>query len=335
MVKKLSVLVLPLAIAASPDVRGDSLLRDWNVVVTGDAYLTQHTEGPVRIGGNLYVNGYFNIQPRPGTTVGSGNVGLMVGGTVLNAGFKSVQVNSGANALVGGTVADDRFQMNGGVLTDESPLAQGIGSADAALLQGYSQGLHALSTNGQFIQTSNSATFKVMSLDAHGNAVFDIDGPALFGNSSVANFDIDLNGKTFLEGSSIVINVSGKDINFAGPKNFNGVFGTAQNANVIWNFYEAETINLNGSPFKGSVMAPKATLLNTGTIDGSVFVAGLGSKLNPFNGQNSEIHPPNGSFLYKGYIPTTTAVPEPSSLAMAGLALAAGVMIARKRRDVA
>lgn len=335
MMKRLSLLVLPLAFNASSDVRADNLLRDWNVVVTGNAYLTQHTEGPVRIGGNLNVNGYFNVQPRAGTTVGSGGVGLMVGGTVLNAGFKSVQVNSGANALIGGPVQADRFEMNGGTLTPNSSVARDAVVGDAALLQGYSQGFKALATNSQFIQGSNSALFKVLNQDIHGNAVFNVDGAALFGNSSVANFDIDLNGKTFKEGQSIVINVSGTDINFAGSKNFNGVFGSPVNANVIWNFYEAQTINLNGASFRGSILAYQGALLNTGTIDGSVFVAKLGTSLNPFNGQNSEIHPPSGSLLYEGYIPTSTAVPEPSSLAMAGLAIAAGAALARRRRGIA
>lgn len=342
MIRKAAVLVLPLACAAAPAVHAD-ILRDWNLVVTGDAYVKHETEGPVRVGGDLYVaGGTYEVKPRTGTMVGTGGVGLIVGGDVIDAQFKGVKLHSGADALIGGTNTPlDRFEGFGTAdVTMDSSAARAVGASDAALLQSYSDGFLGLAqTNSFAVNVDGNKGLFVVAGNSVGNAVFNVTATEVFGNSNLGSLVLDLNGRVFVPGESIVINVSGSAVSFLGGRNFDGDFNTPAgfgigntqgvgNPNVIWNFYEATTIDMLGGNFKGAMLANQATLLNTNTIDGGVFVKQLGTSTNPFNGQNAEIHPP----LYWGYVPNATAVPEPSAFAMAGVALAAGAALAAKRR---
>lgn len=116
-------------------------------------------------------------------------------------------------------------------------------------------------------------------LQSSGDAlsVFNIDGNSLFGNKT---HQIDFNALGSEE--TIVINVSGKDINL--NTNFVGVF-TQDNSKqkVVWNFFEAENITFNRE-FHGSVLAPFAHLVNTNNIEGTVVVKSFD--------QRGEVHQP-------------------------------------------
>lgn len=342
LIRKAAVFALPLACVAAPAARAD-LLRDWNLVVTGDAYVKHETEGPVRIGGNLNIagGGTYEVKPRAGTTVANGGVGLIVGGDVYGANLNGLKIHNGSKALIGGdATAADRFNLLGGstLKLDDASVA-GVGVSDASLLQTYSDGFLGLAQTNTFaVNGDGNKGLFVVAGSSVGNAVFNVTAAEVFGDTKLGSLELDLNGRTFAPGESIVINVSGFSVNFSG-QNFGGDFNTpvgtgigntqgVGNPNVIWNFYQATEIDMRHSNLKGSLLANNATLLNTNTIDGGVFVKQLGTSTNPFNGQDAEIHPP----LYWGYVPTATAVPEPSAFAMAGVALAAGAAFAARRR---
>lgn len=310
-----------LASATSPALQAGSILTTWNVVVTGDAYVSTETEGPVRVGGNLHTqNGQYGISPRQGTLTGTGGVGLMVGGDVKDAQTDGVKLNNGSSAVIGGSATPANVFANGPATVGVESV-RGIGAADAALLQGYSEGFAALAANNTFtISGGNTGLFKVTSTDANGNAVFNVTAAQVFGTTGVGQLNLALNTHTFGAGQSIIINVSGNVSSTSGI-NFIGGFGdSATRANIIWNFTDATSINLNGGNFSGAMLAYNATLKNTNTMEGSVFVKQIGTSLSPFDGQKAEIHPP----LYRGYVPETQAVPEPTGLVMAGIAASAG-----------
>lgn len=328
MLRKASLFILPLSLA-TPAVRAD-LLRDWNVVVTGNAYVRHETEGPVRVGGDLnVVGGQYGIKPRAGTMVGSG-YGLMVGGDVVGAQHGGVKLDQGANAVIGGSSTPTNVFANGPATVNDAGV-RGIGASDSALLQTYSDGFKALAPTNSFqLNNDGNKGLFVVAGNSVGNAVFNVEAADVFGDSRLGSLVLDLNGRTFADGESIVINVGGEVISFLGGRNFDGDFNTTLgpgNPHVIWNFYEATVIDMLRGNFKGAMLAPDAILKNTNTIDGGVFVRQLGTSANPFDGQDAEIHPP----LYRGHVPTTAA-PEPSSIAMAGIALAAGALFARQRR---
>lgn len=321
-----------LSVTLPSAVQAGSLLTTWNVIVTGDAYVKTETEGPVRVGGDLHTaGGQYGITPRAGTLDGTGGVGLMVGGNVVGADHGGVKLNSGASAVIGGSSTQaDRFA-NGSVTVNDPSVPLAV-AGDAALLQGYSLGFAALAANNAFADLGNAGLFKVTNTDANGNAVFNVTTDDVF-RGSFGQLTLDLNGHAFGDGQSIIINISG-DVSGTNGINFIGDFSNnnhAAVANLIWNFTDATSINLNGGNFSGTMLAHNATLTNTETIEGSVFVKQIGTSLNPFDGQKAEIHPP----LYKGFVPETQAVPEPASLVMVGIAALTGgaILGVRHRRS--
>jgi len=331
-----------LGASSTPMAARADLLTSWNLITTGNLYAARDAQGPVRVGGNMYVQDTFEAAANVGAASGPA---MMVGGSVFTAqqNASTVKINKGSG-VIGGTVNGSTTNQNsngqaivvsqaqGGTVTFDSSIA-GIGAADHAELVANSAGFHAMaSTGGAVVIPSPSgqdgpASFTVTSsnLDAFGNAVFNINGEDLFENSKVQQISLYLNGVSFGAGQSVIFNVSGVDINFAKSYNFTDAFG-GNVANIIWNFYEATTLNLNNSNVRGAILAPEATMLNMNTIDGSVFVKNLGTQYG--NGMRAEVHTP----LYRGYVPTTAAVPEPSSLALAGLGLAAGAALRLRRR---
>lgn len=342
MMRKAAVFLLPLACAAAPAARAD-LLTNWNLVVTGNAYVKHETEGPVRIGGDLHLgSGTYEVKPRTGTMNGTAGVGLIVGGNVFGAQLAGVKLHDGAKAEIGGNATDaNRFNLIGvgGSVTRDDAAARGVGASDAAQLQTYADGFKGLAQTNSFqVNKDGNKGLFVVDGTSVGNAVFNVQASQVFGDSKLGSLVLDLNGRVFGEGESIVINVQGTNIAFLGGRNFDGDFNTPVgtgvgntqgqgNPNVIWNFYEADTIDMRNGNLKGTLLANHATLLNTNTIDGGVFIKQLGTSTSPFDGQNAEIHPP----LYRGYVPTS-AVPEPSSIAMAGVGLLAAALLPRKRR---
>ncbi|WP_165244649.1 collagen-binding domain-containing protein [Paludisphaera soli] len=346
--KKFAKHVLGLCIlgaVSSPMTARADLLTTWNLITTGNLYAANDAQGGVRVGGNMYVQNTFEAAANLGVPSGPA---LVVGGSIYTAQQNpnpgTVKVNNGG-AVIGGTVNGGTTNKNqngqaivvsqsqGGTVGFDSSVA-GIGAADYAELKANSAGFLAMASTGGTVVIPSPAgqdgpasfTLTSANFDALGNAVFNLDGESLFENAKVQQVSLYLNGHTFQDGESVIFNVSGVNIDFAKSYNFtDGFVGSV--ANIIWNFYEAETINLNNSNFHGALLAPDATLTNMNTTQGSVFVKNLGTQYG--NGMRAEVHTP----YYRGYVPGTTAVPEPSSLAMAGLAVLAGAAWKGRRRS--
>lgn len=332
-----------LGASSTPMTARADLLTSWNLITTGNLYAARDAQGPVRVGGNMYVQDTFEAAANVGAASGPA---MMVGGSVFTAqqNPSTVKINKGSG-VIGGTVNGSTTNQNpngqaivvsqaqGGTVTFNSSIA-GIGAADHVELVANSAGFHAMaSTGGAVVIPSplgqdGPASFTVTSsnLDAFGNAVFNINGEDLFENSKVQQISLYLNGVSFGAGQSVIFNVSGQVIDFAKQYNFTNDFKPENVGNIIWNFYEATHIDLRSSNFHGAILAPNATLLNNETIQGSVFVENFGTQYG--NGMRAEVHTP----LYRGYVPTSAAVPEPSSLALAGLGLAAGAALRLRRR---
>ncbi|MDR5172115.1 choice-of-anchor A family protein [Methylobacillus flagellatus] len=306
--------------------------QQFNAVVLGNIDSTSHLHGRAWVGGNV-TGGEYVHRPLPasdyaGLTV-QGNIAnakVLAQGAVINGNSANTNVDGGSTAILGnaangylngpayvaGTASNINF--NGGQLaTPNSQLNTNIAAASStdfySVLSNASDSLKSLDDNSSVAWTSQKATFTATA-DSTGLAVFnlsDADALAIFG---LGEFDFILNGAT-----TVVINSGLKDIDISA--NFLG--GSAQQiaSNVIWNFYNAETVDL-GRQFGGSILAVDATLTNWADIEGNVYVNNLV--------QRGQIH----QYAFTGDIPVT-AVPEPSSYAMFLLGLGLLGFAARRR----
>ncbi|MEX2112723.1 MAG: choice-of-anchor A family protein, partial [Pirellulales bacterium] len=106
--------------------------------------------------------------------------------------------------------------------------------------------------------------------------------------------------------NTVIINVSGDPVSFVAPPNIIGGFNQANSSKILWNLTDATQVTVNNS-FNGALLAPGANLqVLGGGMNGTVAVMSISQ-------QNAEIR----DFTYTGFLPP---VPEPSSMALAGLA---------------
>lgn len=123
--------------------------------------------------------------------------------------------------------------------------------------------------------------FNVVSKDADGFAFFTVpSGDAIFHNSNVQQIEVKNDeGKA----SVIVINVPGKSVTFDQGNIVGSLTQTSLRSRVLFNFYEAEQINLQRN-FMGALLAPLANVQTNANIDGATAVESLTT--------TSELHKP-------------------------------------------
>jgi choice-of-anchor A domain-containing protein len=325
---KLHRMVLALAAPAllTCSASAGSLLNSWNIVTTGDLNVSSNTEteGTVRVGGKLTASSQYRVAIHT-PVVNNGN-NLIVGGNASG----NLTIQNG-NAQIGGTLTGSMSHPNGSYSTNVAAV-QGIGAADSALLQGYSSAFHAMAANNTVSFPGSSpqgVNFAIGAVDAVNHiAVFNIAGSSLFNNGNIQQIDLSFaNGLNQNSVSSVVINVSGTSpLTWGNTGNFVGNFTSDwARTHVIWNFYEeTKSITFNNKSFNGSVLAPFADITtDTQSFQGSIFAKSLT--------QGGEVH----QYLYQGYTPNISAVPEPTSLVMLGLSTVCGLGYGLRKRRTA
>ncbi len=280
------------ALAASPS-NGD-LLTGFNAMTLHDFRSTADSEGPILVGGDLTgsatVMNYAAVLPSSLGGFGSINVLGNTAGATYNANNLSVKVGTasqGATFSGAGSVT-----YNAAFPTPFNTMWQQIAtlSATLSLLKNTSgsslSGSGFTAGAGTVSGVSNVAVLNLTSaqLEAIGNPTMNLGSASLF----IINVDTSGTGGNYTP---------------AGGTNFNG---QAYAGNVLWNFYNATSIAIT-TEFAGTIIAPNATVTNSGPIDGGLVASN-------FVG-NGELH----------YKPLSTAginlvnaasntVPEPSSV---------------------
>lgn len=215
-----------------------------------DGVFTQATQrslevaGQVMSGANLKYSGAFS--PSPTNTIVKTNA------TQYKVNGYSYNLNtSGAKLFYDYTLADKAAKIK----SDLEAASAKLGTATA---------------NNT---TSGNLTFNVNTVDANGIAVFNIASTDIAQNATVQ-----VNNTA--NANTIVINVSGTNVNWASGVNVN----INQNlwSKVLWNFPNATNISV--SSLKGIVLAPKAVFTSNSANEGSIAVK-------TYNG-NGEIHRP-------------------------------------------
>ncbi|HUN50196.1 MAG TPA: choice-of-anchor A family protein [Candidatus Sulfotelmatobacter sp.] len=320
----------------------DTILGTYNVYLSGNMGsaanpYTSDSQGPMAIGGNAYLRSFSTAS---NTT--NGVAALTVGGNLTE---QSGTING--NAFVGGTAS---FPTSFGGTTIKGSLnaAGGIGTAPTQVTGGTHTGssvtlplpFSAVSsdlavasqllasetpTAGDSVQIVNGNQIK-LNANAAGINYFTLTAAEL-ANLGSASFTIN----AAHAGETIIINVDDSGaVTFGAPGNFGFTLNGVSAENVLFNLANASSVTMSSMSLQGSLLAPDATVnFTNGNIVGSL----IADNLNSVTYQDGEFE----DGLFDGTLPIlptgdSTSVPEPSSFALFGGALALLALGMRSRR---
>lgn len=307
--KKLPVLaVLTAFFTSTSSYAGLFLLEEHNLVTVGNVDAQSlHVYESTLIGGNLNSTSvtFGERMVDFGTELNEDDTSLTVAGAIKATQGQSISAKG--HVLVEQTLNNvvqinaSQTKVNGTYVNNAKSVHSEdlLGTSDEILanLTKASDAFSAMDTNSEVvIENGTKHVFETNGVAANEYAVFSVDeNSSLFNNTNNQEIQILTN-----ELAGIIVNVAGTDIDFHG----NFVGGSNNNyGNIIWNFYEALTIDLS-SAFYGSILAPFAALTSANDIDGSVGVDSLSSRHSgQIHNQLNIIKPP-------------VEVPEPSVWAL-------------------
>jgi len=263
------LLLVCVAIFSASLVHGNPAFCTYNIIVLNSCSISQDIEGELFVGGNANSN-YATLAMKltiPKTSIATTVAGDFIGPANIN----------GGSVLIGGSLVlknGEKMNMNsqGTVQTGNKNLIDkaSITSEIFALSDFYRK----LPSNGGTISTplpNDQPRAVNIVASGTGRVVLDVDGTKLFSNSKVQQIGFNIGSGV----TSVIVNVRGTSITF-NQGNFVGDF-TKVKTNLIWNFYEALTLDFSRL-FEGSVLAPLASLTNGTPIEGSVAVSSYTQK---------------------------------------------------------
>ena len=286
--------------------------------------------GSVMGGANVFTAGNFtaNSSDVEGAIVSGGNVSIASYAVNQNgkAAYGGYAVAAGGNLfLQNGAISNGKTYAGGTTTLSNAAQTPGttISPVDFAFaaqqFKDIASGLSLVASTGTV--TRQYSANKVTGSGKGGVDVFNVNADFFNGGDNWM-----LSGLS--AGQTLIFNISGKQGGFNGG---NIGFEPLSGYNVLFNFYEAESINVRG--IIGSVLAPYATVENGwGVINGQVVADTWNSSVQVNSNHYFKPVDVAGFELVKNTPPAE--VPEPGTLALmlAGAAGIAGVVVSRRRR---
>jgi len=243
--------------------------QDFNVFLFDEiSQPSADTEGKLAVGGDAYLASYSVGDKLPPS---GGTEDVLVVGRSLT--FLSGTVTGGNIVYGKGTnLPADQVSILDGTLRKDNPINF---TAARSHFKSLSKSLSKYPENG-------SVTFENSGLQLVGNDpflnVFDVSGTDLTAATSL--------NISAPNGSVVLVNISGKTIDWGGALN---ILGTAK-SNVLYNFYQAKSLTIEGISVLGTILAPKGVIeFPSGEINGQVIaksVYGTGQFNSGDNGEN-------------------------------------------------
>ncbi|TWU15818.1 choice-of-anchor A family protein [Allorhodopirellula heiligendammensis] len=314
MVKHVHLIVLAAGLALSANSLHAAIINEFTMISLGD-----YNSGGTEVEGSAFVGGDTVGQVIVGTNspfIQAGDTSLAVVGNIGNGATD----NSSGNFVFNDTTTVNGAINNGpgGSTLTNANLEDVRTSAANELLStsSYLAGLTANSTASFTAGPPGPVIFDVFAISANPNgvAVFNIPAGARIDQIQSIQFN------NAAAASAIVINVSDEIVNFTANVVGSELNDEAFKAKTIWNYHQATSVRL-GTSVPGATLAPLAAITIAASTEGAVFGATVTQS-------GGEIHGPN-------FAPniSPTAVPEPSSTLLLGLAIigACGVSYRRRR----
>lgn len=266
--------------------------------------------GAIAVGNNLTLDNYqVNARNLGVNLPGMSNIGLLVGNT-LTAQGGAARVERG-DAFVRNGVSSGNLLFNGGTLRTGAAVSTGVFATQQAYSISQTSAIAGLTSTAFATALDASSTSNNLKINlanvatVNGRKTIKVDG-GLF--SSAKTLDI-MNA-----GSETVI----FDVTGGSSVNWNWNINTSNASKLLWNFSTQTNLTIS-KEWKGSILAPTATVVQNEVINGGNLIA--------FNwtANQRELHFAGDTTPFGGNAP----VPEPASLTALGLGAAAFL---RRRR---
>jgi choice-of-anchor A domain-containing protein len=291
-------------------------LGEFNVLVFGDFTApSSDVEGRLYAGGNVSLSSYSVGEQLSGGMVGGNS--LVVGGDLT---FNSGSVKNG-NIVVGGSGAGVASNVWWGTHNAGYTLTDNVGFSNLPVdFVAEQTRLVATSTALAQLGSTGSSEYKWSQLfltgDGTGNTqIFNIDASALGAATNIVVQNI-------ADGVEVVINVSGSAASMSGGMD---QFFERNRETILFNFFEADTLNLANIGVQASILAPETDIQTSwGVVWGQVVGASWTGPMQVNQVYYDGYAPPPG-----GPVGDEVAIPAPGALGIVLIGLCA---IRRLRR---